>query len=278
MFGYLTPYREQMTEEDRETYEAYYCGLCETLGRLYGSRGKLVLAYDLVFLALLYDGLYEDEEERRTALCLYKGARVQKVRTAPLTFAARVNLMLSYQNYRDKAHDSGSRKAKIAASALKKAYEKTGQELPRAAEALAKYMAALHGEEEHPSGNPDLAANLTGEMLSEVFLMKDDEYARYLRPMFYYLGKYIYLCDAFTDVFDDLASGSYNPYRDIANEAGFTKKAREHLESVISECARCFEMLPIFRHREILRNVLYSGVWMHFSQAVKDRGKKKDKA
>ncbi len=33
------------------------------------------------------------------------------------------------------------------------------------------------------------------------------------------------------------------------------------LTSMMSECAKSFERLPILLHADILRNVLYSGVW-----------------
>ena len=52
MFGYLTPYKKQLSEEDAQSYQSYYCGLCETLGSHFGSKSELILQYDLVFLAI----------------------------------------------------------------------------------------------------------------------------------------------------------------------------------------------------------------------------------
>ena len=36
------------------------------------------------------------------------------------------------------------------------------------------------------------------------------------------------------------------------------------LTSMMSECARSFERLPILLHADILRNILYSGVWSKY--------------
>ena len=36
------------------------------------------------------------------------------------------------------------------------------------------------------------------------------------------------------------------------------------LTSMMSECAKSFERLPILLHADILRNVLYSGVWSKY--------------
>ena len=49
-----------------------------------------------------------------------------------------------------------------------------------------------------------------------------------------------------------------------------------HLESVMGEAAASFEKLPIFRHREILRNILYAGVWLGYQKAVKERKEKEN--
>ncbi|MBR0086504.1 MAG: hypothetical protein IJL98_02065 [Lachnospiraceae bacterium] len=273
MFGYLTPYKEGLSEKDRETYQAYYCGLCRELKHRFGMKSQLILAYDLVFLALLRNGLYEEDTAREKGFCFWKHTQVFRESDPCLAYAADMNLLLSYNNYIDQAHDSASKKAQTAVKLLKKDYEAVSARYPRQKEAVETYMKKLSAWEKDPGDNPDEAANYTGEMLREVFLEREDEYASYLRPMFYYLGKYIYLCDAYTDVFDDLASGSYNPYAALADTEGFDDLVQRHLESVMGECCRYFEMLPLFRHRDILRNILYAGVWIAYSGSRNQRTK-----
>ena len=276
MFGYLTPYKEALSEEDQKTYQAYYCGLCRELGQKFGHRSQLILAYDLVFLALLSSGLYETEHRRTEHFCVWKHSRVLKEEDSVLSYAADMNLLLSYNNYIDQAHDSASKKAKTALKLLKKDYERVSALYPRQKAAVETYLKKLSAWEKAPGDNPDEAANYTGEMLSEIFLEKEDEFARYLRPMFFFLGKYIYLCDAYADVFDDIASGSYNPYKKLSSEPDFDDRVQAHLESIMGECTRYFEMLPLFLNRDLLRNILYAGVWMGYSGARNVRQKGKD--
>lgn len=271
MFGYLTPYKQQFSEEDAASYSAYYCGLCETLGSKFGVKSELILQYDLVFLAILYNGLYEDEDPSHTALCPVKLKKKERKQAPSLGYAADMNLLLAYHNYRDRALDSNSKAARAAVRSLKKEYAATADAYPRQKAAVETYMKKLGAWEKDPDDNPDEAANYTGEMLQEVFLMKEDEFARYLRPMFFSLGKFIYLIDAFCDVFEDEKTGSYNPYAYIAHDEDFEEKVHRHLESIMSECASYFEMLPIFKYRDILRNIIYSGVWTAYYQAVNKR-------
>ena len=273
MFGYITPYKEQLSEEDRMVYESYYCGLCRVLGKKFGPLSQLVLAYDPVFLAILTNGLYEHEESRKGGFCIYKGRKVQRTGAPDLSYAADMNLMLSYHNYVDQVHDSAKKTAKRAVKLLARPYRKTAEKYPRQRQALEQYMKALSAYEKAPDDNPDQAANLTGIMLSEVFLEREDEWQETLRRLFFYMGKFIYLADAYADVFDDAASGSYNPYAAFREREDFDEYVRRHLESVMAECARSFEMLPVFRHREILRNILYAGVWTSYSTIRLERMK-----
>lgn len=53
MFGYVRPSDRRLTEEERETFRAAYCGLCHALGASYGPAGRMILNYDLTFLAMV---------------------------------------------------------------------------------------------------------------------------------------------------------------------------------------------------------------------------------
>ena len=68
MFGYVTIYHKGLEKPELDRYQAYYCGLCRTLGQKYGLPGQLTLSYDLAFIAILHSALYEPETQfyRRT--------------------------------------------------------------------------------------------------------------------------------------------------------------------------------------------------------------------
>jgi hypothetical protein len=44
---------------------------------------------------------------------------------------------------------------------------------------------------------------------------------------------------------------------------------------MMAECSREFERLPIIENAEILRNILYSGVWWRYEQVGAQRTKAK---
>ena len=51
------------------------------------------------------------------------------------------------------------------------------------------------------------------------------------------------------------------------------------LTMLIGECAAVFELLPIVQDADIMRNILYSGVWLRYDAEMSRRhGKKGDNA
>ena len=63
MFGYVFAHRDSMTEEQLYRYRACYCGLCRSLRVRHGILGEMTLTYDMAFLVMLLNSLYEPEEQ-----------------------------------------------------------------------------------------------------------------------------------------------------------------------------------------------------------------------
>ena len=181
-------------------------------------------------------------------------------------YGAAMNVLLAYHNLVDDWKDDHSYTKRTMASALKKSYDAAAKEYPRQVKALEEYMAKLQGYEKSQEQNIDLIAGLTGEMLGELFAWKQDEWYNELKTLGYYMGKFIYLMDAYEDLGKDEKKGNYNPLRFLKKEncGDFETLCRLMMTSMMSECAKSFERLPILLHADILRNILYSGVWSKY--------------
>ena len=137
------------------------------------------------------------------------------------------------------------------------------------------YVKALHEIEARDDQNLDAAANLTGEMLGELYVMKDDVYARDLRELGFYLGKFIYLCDCYEDVERDIRKKNYNPLISRRTNETFAADCEQMLSDMMARAALAFERLPLLEDAEIMRNILYSGIWLRFENASERRKAKK---
>ena len=91
------------------------------------------------------------------------------------------------------------------------------------------------------------------------------------------LGRFIYLMDACLDVEADVRRGRYNPLQAWSREPAFEGRCRDMLTMLIGEAALAFETLPLIQDAQILRNILYSGVWTRYALLQEKRRQKERK-
>ena len=280
MFGYININRNQLTEESKEAYQAYYCGLCQKLRNNFGAKGQMLLNYDMTFLIVLLTGLYELESQKQEFTCPMHPTRKQTAWLNEATgYAADMNLLLGYHNLEDDWKDDKSYTKKALAKILEKDYVNVREKYKRQAEAVETYMEKLKAAEEDKEQDLDVTAGLTGEMMGEIFDWKRDEWSEELHCLSFYMGKFIYLMDAYEDMEKDKKKKQYNPLRLMADQCqgDFETFCKLMLTSMMSECARSFERLPILTHADILRNVLYSGVWSKYEYLQLKKKKQQEK-
>ncbi len=273
MFGYVVINKPELLVRDFETYRAYYCGLCHALKKRLGKRAQLTLSYDMTFLAMLLTGLYEPQTRKTCRICLlHPTSKHPTMENRCLDYAADMNLLLSYYNLMDDWQDERKVKSRVLAVSLQPAVRKIAAAYPRQREAVRRYLRALRKCERETSGDLDYVAGLTGEMLGEIFVWKEDMWAPRLRRMGFFLGKFIYLMDAWEDLEEDREKGLYNPWIPLSREPDFSQTVEDILNMMMGECSLAFEQLPILKNTAILRNVLYSGVWSKYEK-IKERHK-----
>lgn len=281
MFGYININQKELSEESRKAYQSYYCGLCRRLKTNCGAKGQMLLNYDMTFLIVLLTGLYELENQSSDILCALHPTKKRRVWLNEATdYAAAMNLILAYHNLIDDWKDDKAYSKKAFAKMLDKDYLKVMEKYPRQVKAVEEYMKKTEEIEKRREKNLDLVAGLSGEMLGEVFCWKEDEWAEELRTMGFYMGKFIYLMDAFEDYDADVEKNAYNPlvFMEKGQEQDRDTWCKLLLTSMMSECAKSFERLPILLHADILRNVLYSGVWTRYEYLQLKKRKTEEKA
>ncbi|MED9822067.1 MAG: DUF5685 family protein [Christensenellales bacterium] len=276
MLGVMTVRKDELKFREFDRYRSYYCGLCSTIGKRCGGVCRLALSFEMTFLAMLHTSLYEPETVQEQHRCPVHPLQKQRMLfNEAVDYAADLSALASYYDLRDGWEDE-HRVDRLAESALlKKAAAAAGDRLPRQREAVEHYVRALHEIEARNDENLDAAANLTGEMLGELYVMKDDVYARDLRELGFYLGKFIYLCDCYEDVERDIKKKNYNPLIRRSENETFAQDCEQMLSDMMARAAMAFERLPLLEDAEIMRNILYSGIWLRFEQAGERRKAKK---
>ena len=270
MFGYVTINKLELKIKDYNRYHAYYCGLCRMLKEKYGFLGQMTLTYDMTFLVLLLTSLYEPIDRMSEHHCIVHPVKKHPMLLNEVTeYAADMNIILAYHNLRDDWQDEKKLKAFVGSEALKKKYKIIEKKYPRQCKIIEKSLLQLHEYELTNEKNLDLVSGCFGTLMGELFLFKEDMWEEKLRKFGFFLGKFIYLLDAYLDLEEDMKKESYNPLKLIHENENYEEFCKEMLIMMIADATAEFEKLPCVQDIEILRNILYGGVWNEYNKKVK---------
>lgn len=271
MFGYIIVNKAEMKFKDFDIYQSFYCGICRDLKKKYGAWGQLSLSYDMTFLAILLTGLYDPETETGSCKCIAHPFENHPTRNNIFTaYAADMNLLFAHY----KCEDDWKDEKKIGKLIYGRMLEgRTGKLKDRYREKIRTInllMQEFSDTEKRRDADIDALSGLFGRVMGEIMAVREDEWAESLRRLGFFLGKFIYLCDAYEDIEQDIKKGRPNPLKGRYESADFEEECRTILMMMMSECCKEFERLPILENVEILRNILYSGVWGRY-EAVREK-------
>lgn len=277
MFGYVNINQDALSEREIARFKEIYCGVCRALRLGEGRLCHLALSYDFAFLALLLNALYEPEEEKGEKRCEPHPKKKQPYALSRyVEYAADMNALLYYLSALDGWTDDKNYLKLAFSKALEKRALSVREKYPRQAAAIETELKRLSEIEKARLMDLDAAASAFGRLLAEVFVSEEDEWAKYLRRMGYSLGRFIYFMDAWDDADKDMKSGSYNPLLAIKSNEDYEETVHRILTLEIAECAMAFEKLPIVEDVNLLRNILYSGVWVKYYRAKEEESKGKE--
>lgn len=278
MFGYVTVCEPELKVKDLKKYRAYYCGLCRTLKEDYGFMGQMTLTYDMTFAVILLSSLYETTMKHEEHRCKVHPAKRQHMLQNEITsYAAAMNVLLAYYHMEDDWQDDRKVSSLMTKSLIQGKAKKIIEKYPRQSEIIRKSLKEL-GECEHENSmDIDRAAGCFGRLMAELFVWKEDIWEKTLRKMGFYLGKFIYLMDAYEDLPEDRKKNRYNPLKELAKRPDYEAQMEQILRMMIAESTVRFEQLPCLVDVDILRNILYDGVWNHYNKIqMKKREDNKD--
>lgn len=277
MFGYVTAYKPELKMKDFYKYKAYYCGLCKVLREKHGFLGQLTLTYDMTFLVILLHSLYESDMNFEEHRCVVHPAKKQKMLYNEITeYAADMNIVLTYFHFVDDWKDEKSKAGLVGVRAFRKTYLEIEKKYPKKCRIIRSCLKKLQACEEQKEENIDITARYFGELMAELLTYRQDVWTKTLRRMGFYLGKFIYILDAYDDVEQDLESGSYNALISLYGEADFDERCKEMMTYVLAECTSQFERLPCIEDADILRNILYVGVWEKYDKKQLEKNKEEE--
>lgn len=275
MYGYITVNKGELKHREYDVYHSYYCGLCQVLKDKYGRKGQISLSYDMTFLVMLLTGLYEPKTGIKGVKCMAHPVEAKPARINKFTdYVADMSIILAYYKSKDDWLDDKEYTKLAYSKMLESECKEIKSKYPNKVKEIDKLLKKMGRKEKTEEKDVDLMAGMFGNVMAELFAYHNDVWEQSLRKIGFYLGKFVYIMDAYEDIEDDIKKGNYNPLLSYYKEEDFEEKCLNLLTMMIAECSKEFELLPIISHAEILRNILYSGVWTRYNIVHKKRQEK----
>lgn len=272
MFGYITPAFSGLSEEQKTRYKSYYCGLCRALNQQSGSNLKrLCLSHDLTFAVILLNAVYDLPETNIPLRCLLHPTKVISAINGDLvSYAADMNMLLTYYKCRDHALDDGNKIQALEAKWFESDLQRIQERYPLQAHQIQDSLSEIDKLETEYSDNTlvrlDALCNASGNMFGSVLCYYTEHaFTPWVVALGQSLGRFIYLMDAYDDLSQDIRRNRFNPLIALSERSDYEDFIQNTLIGFMAEATDILSLFPIEKDITIIQNVLYYGVWQKYN-------------
>lgn len=290
MYGYIKPNIPELKVKEKLRYDAWYCGLCRALGKRYGQASRMLLSYDASFLALLLScamGLNCSLEKHKCPVRPLGKKKVMVCADDPaLDYAADACVILAKFKIKDDVMDGQKLHAAFNLPFIH-AFNKAKRSAPKTHECVENGINRLVEIEMNKEPSADIAANAFGDILRGIIEnapqdmtaseKEREQMACVLSELGFFIGRTVYLLDAWDDREKDKKRGLYNPF----NLANTSKEDAEFMVNISINSAisaydlleRCVQNAPK-GDLSIIRNIMSEGLFASWDNMKDGRAKK----
>ncbi len=279
MFGYVTPLKPELRIREFDMFKSYYCGICMQIKNNFGNIPRMVLNYDMTFLGILLDSLYDKKVVREAKRCVAHPTKKKPIviDNKALEYAAAMNVSLVYYKLLDDVHDDKDLVSRVKAMALEPYKRKFNRNVTLVNDIIEENLKKLNLlETDKNFSSIDEIADPFSLLVAKILelypeeINNDNEELRAdLYELGYSLGKWIYIIDALDDLKEDMEKNKFNPINFLYNKENkpyeeFFQEIKPRIEFTILNCGytcrEALDRLPIRRNKEILENIISLGM------------------
>lgn len=287
MFGYVTPLKDELKIREYEEFKSYYCGLCFHIKKHFGNLPRMILNYDMTFLALLLDSITLKETLSTSKICMTNPLKKKPVllNNDALFYAAAMNVSLVYFKLLDDKQDDHSFKSSALLALLKPYKNKFPASMNDIYNIIETNLNKLTSLEQTKNFySIDEIADPFSLIVAHLFKDYPFEIAEdhlntrdHLFHFGYCLGKWIYIIDAVDDLRQDMEKNKFNPLAFLYNKEGlsfeeFFPKIKDRVSFTLLNCGSSLkeylEMLPLQRNEAILHNIISLGMMDKYTKVI----------
>ena len=279
MFGYIVPLKPELKIKDYYTFKGYYCGLCFNIKKQFGNIPRLFLNYDMTFLAIFLDGLSKDKIQTKKITCIthpFK-KKVIIINNDALKYASNISIALAYYKQLDDVNDNHSIKSKILKNLLTPYKNKLSAKINDSLLIIENNLKRLYNYEKdlNFSSLDEVSypfAIIVGKLIENYpHTLKNDspDLRNELYNFGYFLGKWIYIIDAFDDLKKDIEDNKFNPINILYNKNNekydtIKDNVKSITDMTLLNCgyslSELIKSLDFNKNKDILDNIINLGI------------------
>lgn len=297
MFGYVTPCKMELKIKDYEKFKSYYCGICKEIKKDFGNIPRIVLNYDMTFLSVLLDSLNLDRTNYKSGVCIMHPAKKRTfiLNSKAVEYAAFCNVILAFFKLKDDNQDNKSIKSVLFSKLMGLYINKGNKTYSHVRDYIEKSLKYLHDLENSSEilnidQLSDPFSKLTGFILSSyldfIQIPSKERTRENLFYLGYNLGKWIYIIDAYDDLYEDMKNNKFNSlvkaynFNNL-NFKNFRPEIADNVDFLLTSCAAStlayLDKLPLTKNEDLLQNILQLGL-MEKMDIVYKRSEKNEKS
>lgn len=269
MFGYVTVFKEQLSEADYTIFRSYYCGLCKAMGRRCSQLSRLGLSYDITFLAIILSSVLAEENETAYGGCIAHPFKrdIPSYSDAAVEYAADAGVILNYLKLLDDWRDDGSVRALMGIIGMRRGIRRAAAKRRELYGGIRECLDRLGALEREGCTRIDATADCFAKILETLFtpeFITDKNTGRALAWLGYNIGRWIYVIDALNDMEKDYRRKSYNTFNaafDGGDYEEYVKRIKGEQELTLTftldNAASAFELLGLKRNAALARSIIY---------------------
>lgn len=258
MFGYVKIAEDELKVKEMRRYRNYYCGLCKQIA-CYSQASRLMLSYDMVFLALLIEAAPPQDisQCRRKLLRRCK----KKCGDLKMKYISAISIILLYYKLQNDVRD-GERFKAFFMGIISPGYKKAVADFPEINCKIAFSMQTLYGFENQKCSSFTMLEQCFASSFSDMFLLSpvEDEFALIRSEIAYHVAAWVYLFDMLQDMEKDRKSKDFNAILLQLNEDSGKAEVEELLTAHIAKAVELLDLLPYSPNIPILKNIVSLGL------------------
>lgn len=274
MIGYMKPGKTGLSKEDRERYQAIYCGLCRCLKYEYGFTGIATLNYAAANTLLLIGAMAQHpfpEQLMSCSITPFIWRRIAGLNHPAFHAAAAVSIAAADMEIRDNIHDSNKWRDRLMCTAIGPKMNTARQiyrcEIEKLELLYSNFLtmeanAATGGQEITLKMLTDASADIIAEAARIIGVYAQCEQLNELYSIMHLWGQWIYLVDAVDDFESDKRAARFNP---ISLEDNLSSISRI-LDDIEMEAKEALEAVNLSNYVPIVNVILCK----HLPQRRKD--------